>query len=465
MKNTFTFILNNAEKTTSAFVFSSSLIIGVLILINLFSCQFSSDSNLVKKAKFPISQASKNIVSKLKEPITISAYFSSNQHQQIDKIHTHFESMFFEYARLSNGMINFKIIDPTTEEKQQEAIENGIQPLMINVRKKDQSSQQRIFSGVILQTEEKKEVLPALISDIGLEYTLSTAIKKLTIIEKPSIGLVQGHGEPALSDLQQIYQSLSTLYTLENINLEVITTIPNRFRAVAIIAPKDLIPPNQIAKLEAYYNTGGKIMLNLNRVNGDLQTKHGITITTGLENWLQNKGVEIENSFLVDATCGSIAVQQGQGTNLRNTSVDFPFFPLISKFSDHPITTALAQIIMPFASPIRYTGDNSTTFTPIAFSSNKSASIKPPIDFNMEKNWTTVDFTSANLVVGGLLENKTTGSKLVIFGDGDFATAGQLSDQQTDNSNLLVNSINWLSDDTNLFTLRNKRVGLKSTTN
>ncbi len=441
------------------------LIIEVLVLINLFSCQLSSDSELAEKAKFPVSQASINIVGKLKEPITITAYFSSSQPQQIDKIHTHFESMFFEYARLSNGMINFEIIEPTTEEKQQEAIENGIQPLVLNIRKKDQSQQQRIFSGIILQTNEKKEVLPVLISDIGLEYTLTTAIKKLSIVEKPSIGLVQGHGEPALSDLQQIYQSLSTLYTLENIDLEVVTAIPNRFQAIAIIAPKDQIPANQIAKLDAYYNTGGKIMLNLNRVSGDLQTKQGITITTGLENWLQNKGIEIENKFLVDANCGSITIQQQQDTILVNVPIEFPFFPLISTFSDHPITTGLTQIIMPYASPIHYTEDNSTTFIPIAFSSNQSASLKPPIEFNMEKNWTTVELSAANLVVGGVLENKTTGSKLVIFGDGDFAIAGQLSGQQTDNSNLLVNSINWLSDDTDLFTLRNKRVGFKLTTN
>jgi len=441
------------------------LIIEVLVLINLFSCQLSSDSELAEKAKFPVSQASINIVGKLKEPITITAYFSSSQPQQIDKIHTHFESMFFEYARLSNGMINFEIIEPTTEEKQQEAIENGIQPLVLNIRKKDQSQQQRIFSGIILQTNEKKEVLPVLISDIGLEYTLTTAIKKLSIVEKPSIGLVQGHGEPALSDLQQIYQSLSPLYTLENIDLEVVTAIPNRFQAIAIIAPKDQIPANQIAKLDAYYNTGGKIMLNLNRVSGDLQTKQGITITTGLENWLQNKGIEIENKFLVDANCGSITIQQQQDTILVNVPIEFPFFPLISTFSDHPITTGLTQIIMPYASPIHYTEDNSTTFIPIAFSSNQSASLKPPIEFNMEKNWTTVELSAANLVVGGVLENKTTGSKLVIFGDGDFAIAGQLSGQQTDNSNLLVNSINWLSDDTDLFTLRNKRVGFKLTTN
>ena len=91
-----------------------------------------------------------------------------------------------------------------------------------------------------------------------MEYSLSTAIKKLAVLEKPSIGLIQGHGEPSLSDLQQVYQALSILYTVENINLDTETEISPRFRAIAIVAPKDSIPASHFAKLDDYYNKGAK---------------------------------------------------------------------------------------------------------------------------------------------------------------------------------------------------------------
>lgn len=434
------------------------LVIGILVLINLLSKRFFLRFDLTEDQEFTLSQATEDILGELSEPITISAYFSSNMPQQIDKIKTDFENMLFEYSALSNGMIDFEIIDPETEEIQQEAIQNGIQPLMINVREKDQSKQQKVFSGAVLQAGEVKEILPVLVSGAGMEYALTTAVKKLAVLDKPSIGLVQGHGEPSLSDLQQVYQSLSILYTVENVNLETEVEIPSRFRAIAIVAPKDSIPPSHIAKLEDYYSKGGKIMLSLNRVNGDLQTAQGTEIVTGLENWLQSKGIEVEGSFLIDATCGSVTVQQRQGPFMMNTPVNFPFLPLISKFADHPITKGLEQIIMPFASPIRYMGDSTSTFTPIAFSSAQSGIIKPPTYFDVQRKWTAADLPSANLVVGGVLENNTTGGKLVVFGDGDYATAGQQGGQRSDNSSLMVNSIDWLSDDTGLIALRTKGV-------
>ena len=50
---------------------------------------------------------------------------------------------------------------------------------------------------------------------------------------------------------------------------------------------------------------------------------------------------------------------------------------------------------------------------------------------------------------------------MVVFGDGDFAVNGEGENQQQlqpDNVSLMVNSIDWLSDDTGLIELRTKGV-------
>jgi len=52
-------------------------------------------------------------------------------------------------------------------------------------------------------------------------------------------------------------------------------------------------------------------------------------------------------------------------------------------------------------------------------------------------------------------------TKLVIYSDGDFAINGsgrQAQQLQPDNVNLMVNAIDWLSDDTGLNELRTKTV-------
>jgi ABC-type uncharacterized transport system involved in gliding motility auxiliary subunit len=66
-------------------------------------------------------------------------------------------------------------------------------------------------------------------------------------------------------------------------------------------------------------------------------------------------------------------------------------------------------------------------------------------------------------VVACILEGKLSGnanSRIVLVADGDFAVGSSNGGNQLppDNINLLVNSIDWLSDDTGLINLRTKGI-------
>jgi ABC-type uncharacterized transport system involved in gliding motility auxiliary subunit len=81
--------------------------------------------------------------------------------------------------------------------------------------------------------------------------------------------------------------------------------------------------------------------------------------------------------------------------------------------------------------------------------------------FDINKQWTEKDFPERGIVMGGIVEEKRSGGKLVVFGDGDFMINGpreQARSLQQDNVSLAVNAIDWLSDDTGLIDLRTKGV-------
>jgi len=137
---------------------------------------------------------------------------------------------------------------------------------------------------------------------------------------------------------------------------------------------------------------------------------------------------------------------------------------VISKFEKHPITTGIEQVMMPFASPVTVTiHDTSLHFVNLAYTSDKTGLEKPPLSFDVMKNWTRNDFAKSSLPVAVALSGKIDGAntKMVVFGDGDFAVNGQGQAQQKlqeDNVSLMSNSIDWLSDDTGLIALRTKGV-------
>ncbi|MCB0548078.1 MAG: GldG family protein [Phaeodactylibacter sp.] len=439
------------------------LITAIIIVANLISQQLFFRLDLTENGQYTLSKATKDILRNLEEPVTVTAYFSENMPPNIEKARQDFQEMLVEYASLSKGYVDYQFINPDEDEEKQQAAQEGIQPVMITMREKDQAQQQQAFLGAVVQMGGQKETIPFIQPGAPIEYELSTSIKKLAVKEKPSVGLVQGHGEPSISDLAQAVQSLSVLYRVENVDLENEASIPDRFRAVAIVAPQDTIPPTHLAKLDDYLSRGGQLFIALNTVEGDLQNAQGRPVFTGLETWLQQKGVEVAPSFIVDAQCGSVQVRQQQGFLTFNTAMQFPYLPIISNFPEHPITRGLEQVILSFASPVRFTGDSTVRFTPIAQTSVKSGISNPPVFFDINKQWSDADFPMSNLTVGGVLEGNLVGnafSRIVVFGDGDFPVAGQ-GMQGGDNVSLMVNSIDWLSDDTGLIELRTKGVATR----
>lgn len=438
------------------------LFVGILLLVNLLANRFFFRLDLTEDRQYTLSKATNDILGSLEDPVTVTAYFSSNLPPDIEKTKRDFQEMLIEYSNRSKGYVDYEFISPETEEEKQQALQSGIRPVMINVREKDAIQQKQAFMGALLQMGDQQDVIPFVQPDAAMEYALSTSIKKISVVDKPSIGLVQGHGEPGLQELGQAYQALSILNNVENLDLSAEATIPQRFKAVAIVAPKDSFPPDHFLKLDNYLGQGGRLFIAYNAVNGDLSTAQGNAVNTGLETWLRTKGVEIQNAFVLDAQCGSVTVQQQQGFFTINTPVQFPYLPLLSTFPDHPITKGLEQVLLPFASPINFLGDSSLTFTPFLQSSTKSAIQNVPLYFDVQKKWQNTDFPLSNIAIGGIVEGAFAGgvpSKIVVIGDGDFAVSGQQGrGQSKDNISLMVNSIDWLSDDTGLIELRTKGV-------
>jgi len=447
-------------KITSTIV----LITAIVIIINVLSENYSFRLDFTEGKEYTLSKATRNILKELDKPVTVTAYFSKDLPPNISSVSENLKDMLIEYGNRSGGMVVFKFVNPNEkEELEQEAMKNGIQPVMINVREKDQVKQQKAYIGAVVSLGEEKEVIPFFQPGSAMEYALSTSIKKLSVVDKPAIAVIQGHGEPPLSQMPQVYNELSILYSVETFEMTDTTDIPGKYRTIALIRPTDTLNSSHLDQLDRFLAGGGNIFMALNRVEGDFSSATGMSVTTGLEDWLMKKGLTISDNFVIDASCGAVTVQQQQSNFVMTTQVSFPYFPVISKFADNPVTKGLESVVLQFASPITFSGDTTKKFTPVAFSSAQSGTAKAPLYFDVQRQWTENDFPMSGIAVAGILEGKLSGtadSKIILVADGDFAVSGPQRGQQLpqDNVNLMVNSVDWLSDDTGLIDLRTKEV-------
>ncbi len=441
------------------------LIFIVLVLLNILSDKFFIRLDFTQDKVYTLSKATKDILRSLDETVTVTAYFTKGSQPEIDKTRKDFKDLLIEFASISKGKVNYEFVNPNDDPQvEQQAVQSGIQPLLLNIREKDQVKQQKVYLGAKIQMGEQTDIIPVLQPGTAMEYALASAIKKLSVINKPLVGFIQGQGEPGVSSFPQAMEQLAVLYDVEAVNLTDTTDNLSKFTTLAIVAPADSFSDAQFNILDRYLANGGNLFVAYNNVEGDFQTMRGNVVNSNINEWLAEKGLNIENNFVVDAKCGKVGVRQQAGMMSFTRQIPFYYWPMITDFADQAITKGLEQVMLQFASTINYTGDTTLTFYPLGLSSDKSGTLSVPLYFNLQKKWTENDFPLSKLVVAAILEGKIEGdkeSRIVLITDGDFAVNGVGQDaqrRQPDNISLMVNSIDWLSDDTGLIDLRTKEI-------
>lgn len=443
------------------------IIAGIVVAVNLVVNKLFFRIDFTADKKYTLSQATKDILNNLNEVITITAYFSEDLPSQLLANRRDFIDQLVEYENRSNGNVVYEFINPNeNEETERKAQQAGIQPVLISVQERDQMKQLRAYMGAVVSLGDKKEVIPVIQPGSSIEYVLTTAIKKLTVADKPFIGFVQGQGEPSLKASLQVQRELSVLYQVEAYTLSETEEIPSKYKTLAIIALKDSISNKKLEKLDNFIRNGGRIYVAYGMADGSF-TNNFINVKqpNNFDKWLKDKGLEISRELVTDVNCAQVMAQQRMGAFVMQTPVRLPILPVIGKFPTHPITSGLEQVMLPLASPILVKDSANTGFkaTTILTTSEKSGTVSLPMTINIDKRWEEADFMKPHQVVGVALEGAMAGgkpSKIVVISCNDFAVNGEENPQQLqgDNLNLAVNAIDWLTDDTGLIELRTKGV-------
>jgi len=444
-----------------------AIVIGILIVVALISNQVYFRLDFTADKQYTLSKATKDILGNLEDVITVTAYYSEDLPPQLIKTRKDFNDLLIEYENRSGGNVVFEFVNPNeSQEEEAKAQQAGISPIMVNITERDQVKQMRAYMGAVLQMDGKNEVVPVIQPGSGMEYALTTAIKKLSVIDKPKIAFIQGHGEPSVNASIQLLEQLTVLYDVEPFTITDTADIPVFYKTITIINPSDTISENDFDKIDKYMSMGGSVYLAYSNLNGDLSTANlQIASDIGIKSWLLNKGITLNDHYLIDASCGSVTVRQQQGPFMFNSQIQFPYFPLISNFADHSAVQGLESIFFPFISTITYLPqDSAIVMEPLAFSSENSSIVPAPVYVDINKEWTENDFREGPQVIALAASGPISGSadsKLIVIPNGSFAVNGEGQQQQRvneDNINLASNSIDWLSDDTGLIDLRTKGV-------
>ncbi|MCP4218223.1 MAG: hypothetical protein GY765_26545 [bacterium] len=160
----------------------------VIVLINIVGISLFFRVDLTSNGLYSLSDASIKAVSTLEEPLTINVFFSKNLPSPYNNVELYLHDLLEEYEVHANRNLSFRFYNVTAEEGDvtEEAEGNrkiahsyGVYPVNVQKIEQDESKVQRAYMGMALIHGDVIEKIPALTSTEGLEYKITSAIRKM----------------------------------------------------------------------------------------------------------------------------------------------------------------------------------------------------------------------------------------------------------------------------------------------
>ena len=517
----------------------------IIISVNVISNFFSFDIDLTEDKKYTLSNNSKKILSQVDDILTIKVYLEGELPTGFQMLSSSIND-FLINCKNENSQIQFEFINPNdnNESKKQEIFtqlqSQGLFPTDLTIKKTSETSRKIIFPGAIMYFKEKRESVNLLENNFSLspqeninnsienvEFHLISTINKILNNRKDNIAFLKGNGELLSTQTFDITNSvnndnnnLNYYYNVEEFDLKKFEydsiknqpdislqlKILNRYKVIIIAKPT--IPFNKLDKflIDQYIMNGGKLLLLIDGVNATIDSinnQNGYFIAKkndlNLDDQLFKYGVRINSDLVQDLRSTEIPIVTGYSNNRPIQELfKWPYYPLISSKSNHPITKNLDGIKSDFISSID-TLKNNIKKTILLESSNNSRLVQSPSKVSLgiiENPPPAESYNKENIPLAVLLTGKFTSvfknrivpknneinfksssdsTSIIIVSDGDLianevSSSGNAFPLGYDkfinytfdgNKKFIINAIQYLNDQNGLIKLRSKNIKLR----
>ena len=527
-------------------IFPFLLIFVLTLLVNITFSQFDFSLDLTEDKKYSISKESKQILNNLDDVIYIKVYLDGAFPYEFKYLQDELFTLLSSFKNIANKNFDFEFIDPNKSndliEKEnlfKQLVKDGLKPTDIEFKSSSVRTSQIIFPGAIVYYKGRSKAVNFLKSQISkkpseninlsvenLEFEFISSIYRLHNERKDKIAFLEGNGELNEAQVYDLTESvykddnrLSYHYIIERFNLkefhidslsgnaDINQQIKNLSEYKVIIIAKPTIAFNMLDKyiIDQYVMNGGKIIWFIDGVNANMDslqsnnsfiaTRHNLNI----DDLLFKYGLRVNSDLIEDIRSTQIPIISGYSNNVpQQTFFPWPYFPLISSKSSHPVTKGLDALKCNFASSID-TIQNSIKKT-ILLTSSKHSRILPtpakvslgilespppintynksylPISVLLEGSFESV-FKNRIIPLNQSLKFKkySDTTKMIVVSDGDVlknrvTKSGDVYPLGYDpfikytypgNKKFLLNSIHYLCDDQILARLKPKSLKLR----
>ena len=241
----------------------------ILVLINLVGVNLFFRVDLTSNKLYSLSKASKNVVSTLKEPLTINIFFSKNLPSPYNNIERYLHDLLEEYEIYANNYLSYRFynvsakegdISEKAETNRKMAQNYGIYPVNVQKIEQDEAKVQRAYMGIVFIHGDIIEKIPAVTSTEGLEYKITTTIRRmnnkisalLNLPEKIRIKLIQSSSINQIANMVKLEGLNELKYNIKKLVDKLNEKNYNQLEFVYIDPSKDKNIDTEMEKYERF---------------------------------------------------------------------------------------------------------------------------------------------------------------------------------------------------------------------
>jgi ABC-type uncharacterized transport system involved in gliding motility auxiliary subunit len=478
-------------------------VVGVIVLVNVIGTRVFGRIDLTENKVYTLSQPSRDLVKRLPDFLTVKAFISSDLPPEIKTLSRYVRDMIDEYRTSSNGKFRWEAISDGDKDADQNANSCKVDKIQIQVLRGSKFEMGSYYLGLCFLYGDKMESIPQIGRAEGLEFEISSLIKKLTV-KKKKIAFTTGHGESETNQgfraLKQVLEQEYDLTTVNPSSAEIAADVD----ALVIGGPKQPFDDKGQREIDKYLMTGrGAVILddgmsvsspNQQQMGGMAQIKMVQSNQTGLDKILEAYGFKIGNDVIVDNEAAMPGLIDMGGGRRGLTQLPIWVGVQIAKNPGLSVLDGIRGVVFPLASTVDLVGPLAGGNVPAAAKLWKLASSSPssfkhasffiinqatkleeskdhgPFAFGYAYQGTLKSAFVKGPEAGMSAADKQPPSesqkpvRLVVIGDSDFANDDYVQLARAfpvyeAGAFLLHNAIGWTVEDEALIPLRSKSMG------
>lgn len=512
-----------SRKTGDILLLANGIVL--VILINLLSSLYFFRVDLTEENRYSLKESTRALLRELDDVVYVEIFLEGELNSAFQRFQKSIREQLEVFRIYSDNKIQFTFTDPSQaisdkakNEFMADLAARGIQPIRVIDTQNGQRLEKIIFPGALIsyggfetgvtllkgnKARTSEEEINQSIE--GVEYEVANAIYKLTNTNPKVIGLVSGHGELDSLEAADFNQALSEFYKTERVMLDHSNSL-NQYDALIIAKPQLEFPESHKFKIDQYIMAGGKVLFLIDKFRARMDSVSAENYTPApydlkLDDLLFKYGVRINYDLVQDLNAALYQVVIGENNGKpRMQLIEWPFFPLLNHYPEHPITRNLDAVLARFVSSIDTVRATGVRKSPLLLTSTYSRTSGAPVNLSINdvlKNTTPEAFSNPHIPVAYLLEGSFTSlyknrflpegaekekfreqsspTKIIVVADGDIArneinpATGQpqplgfdrTSNYTFANKELLMNMLTFLTDENGLISARTKSVKIR----